>query len=39
MKGGTRGNNCVPVSEGVGNIMDVLINKIIVNEAVQNNRK
>jgi hypothetical protein len=39
MKGGTRVNNCVPVSEGVGNIMDVLINKIIVNEAIQNNRK
>jgi hypothetical protein len=39
MKGGTRVNNCVKVSEGVENIMDALINKIIVNEAVQNNRK
>ena len=39
IKGGTRVNNCVPVSEGVENIMDSLINKIIVNEAVQNNRK
>ena len=39
MKGGVRVNNCVPVSEGVENIMDNLINKIIVNEAVQNNRK
>ena len=39
MKGDTRVNNCVKVSEGVENIMDALINKIIVNEAVQNNRK
>ena len=39
MKGGVRVNNCVPVSEGVENIMDSLINKIIANEAVQNNRK
>ena len=39
MKGGTRVNNCVKVSEGVEDIMDALINKIIVNEAVQNNRK
>lgn len=39
IKGGVRVNNCVPVSEGVENIMDSLINKIIVNETVQNNRK
>ena len=39
MKGDTRVNNCVKVSEGVENIMDNLINKIIVNEAIQNNRK
>jgi hypothetical protein len=39
MKGGTRVNNCVPVSEDVENIMDVLINKIIFNEAVSHNRK
>ena len=32
-------DKCVPVGEGVENIMDNLINKIIVNEAVQNNRK
>ena len=29
----------VPMSENVENIMDALINKIIVNEAIQNNRK
>jgi hypothetical protein len=28
----------VPVSENIENIMDVLINKIIVNEAIQNNK-
>jgi hypothetical protein len=39
MKGDTRVNNCVKVGEGVENIMDALINKIIVNEAVQNNRR
>ena len=39
IKGDTRVNNCVKVSEGVENIMDNLINKIIVNEAIQNNRK
>jgi len=39
MKGGVRVNNCVKVSEGVEDIMDTLINKIIVNEAIQNNRK
>ena len=32
-------DKCVPVSEDVENIMDALINKIIVNEAVSNNRK
>ena len=36
MKGDTRVNNCVPVSEGVENIIDSLINKIIDNEAIQN---
>lgn len=39
MKGDTRVNNCVPVSEGVEDIMDSLINKIITNEAIQNNRR
>jgi hypothetical protein len=39
MKGGVRVNNCVPVSEDVENILDVLINKIIVNEAIQNNKR
>jgi hypothetical protein len=39
MKGGVRVNNCVPVSEGVENIMDSLINKIITNEAISRNRK
>jgi hypothetical protein len=28
----------IKVSEGVENIMDVLVNKIIANEAVQNNK-
>ena len=32
-------DKCIPVSEDVENIMDALINKIIVNEAVSNNRK
>jgi len=32
-------NKYVPVSEDVQNIMDALINKIIVNEAIQNNRR
>ena len=31
--------NCVPVSEEVENIMDALINKIIVNEAIQDNKR
>jgi hypothetical protein len=39
MKGGVRVNNCVPVSEDVENILDALINKIIVNEAIQNNKR
>ena len=39
MKGNTRVNNCVKVSEGIEDIMDALINKIIVNETIQNNRK
>ena len=38
MKGGVRVNNCVPVSEDVQNIMDVLINKIIMNEAISHNK-
>ena len=32
-------DSCVKVSEDVEDIMDALINKIIVNEAIQNNRK
>jgi hypothetical protein len=32
-------DSCVKVSEDVQDVMDALINKIIVNEAVQNNRK
>jgi hypothetical protein len=32
-------DKCVPVSEDVENIMDVLINKIIFNEAIQNNKR
>jgi hypothetical protein len=32
-------NKCVKISEDVQNIMDVLINKIIVNEAIQNNKR
>lgn len=39
MKGGVRVNNCVPVSEDIQNIMDVLINKIIFNEAISNNKR
>ena len=39
MKGGTRVNNCVPVSEDVENIMAVLIDRLIVNEAIQNNKR
>jgi hypothetical protein len=31
-------DKCVPVSEAVENIMDALINRIIVNEAIQNNK-
>jgi len=31
--------SCIPLSEHVENIMGALINKIIVNEAIQNNRK
>lgn len=38
-KGGRTVPNCVPVSEDVENIMAVLINKIIVNEAIQNNKR
>jgi len=32
-------DSCVKVSEDVQNIMDVLINKIITNEAIQNNKR
>jgi hypothetical protein len=32
-------DKCVPISEDVQDIMDVLINKIIVNEAIQNNNR
>jgi hypothetical protein len=39
MKGGVRVNNCVPISENVQDIMDALINKIIVNEAISNNKR
>ncbi len=39
MKGGVRVNNCVPVSEDVENILATLIDKIIVNEAIQNNKR
>ena len=31
--------NCVPVSEDVENIMAVLIDRLIVNEAIQNNKR
>jgi hypothetical protein len=39
MKGGVRVNNCVPVSEDVEKILATLINKIIVNEAIQNKHR
>jgi hypothetical protein len=39
MKGDTRVNNCVKVSEDIENIMSTLINKIVVNEAIQNNNR
>lgn len=39
MKDGVRVNNCVPVSEDVENIFATLIDKIIVNEAIQNNKR
>jgi hypothetical protein len=39
MKGNTRVNNCVPVSESVEDIIDSLINKIITNEATLNSGK
>jgi hypothetical protein len=39
MKGDTRVNNCVPVSESVEDIIDSLINKIITNEATSNSGK
>ena len=39
MKGNTRVNNCVPVSEEVENIMSVLINKIILNETISYNKR
>ena len=39
MKGDTRVNNCVPVSEDVEMIFANLINKIIINETIQNNKR
>ena len=36
---GVAEGKCVPISEDVQNIMDALINKIIVNEAIQNNKR
>ena len=36
---GTYKDKCIPVSENIQNAMDVLINKIIVNEAIQNNKR
>ena len=36
---GTYKDKCVPVSENVENIMSTLIERIIVNEAVQNNKR
>ena len=37
-KSGKTVPNCVPVSENVENIMDSLINKIVVNEAIRNKK-
>jgi hypothetical protein len=39
LKQGVAEGKSVPVSENIENIMNALINKIIVNEAIQNNRK
>ena len=39
MEEGQHFTNCVPVSEDVENIMDTLINKIIVNEAISKSNK
>ena len=39
IKGGVRVNNCVPVSEDVENIMAVLIDRLIVNEAISYNQR
>jgi hypothetical protein len=36
---GTYKDKCIPVSEDIQNVMDVLINKIVVNEAIQNNKR
>jgi hypothetical protein len=38
-KSGRTVPNCVPVSEDVENIMAVLIDRLIVNEAIQNNKR
>jgi hypothetical protein len=38
-KGGRTVPNCVPVSESVENIMAALIDRIIVNEAIQNRQQ
>jgi len=39
MESGVRVNNCVPVNEDVQDIMDSLINKIIMNEAILHNKR
>jgi hypothetical protein len=36
---GTYKDKCIPVSEDIQNVMDTLINKIVVNEAIQNNKR
>jgi hypothetical protein len=36
---GTYKDKCIPVSEDIQNVMDALINKIVVNEAIQNNKR
>jgi ribosomal protein S13 len=38
-KSGRTVPNCVPVSEDIENIMAVLIDRLIVNEAIQNNKR
>lgn len=36
---GTYKDKCIPVSEDIQSVMDSLINKIVVNEAIQNNKR